>query len=269
MKKPYLILILFILLVIIGTTYLSLALFGSIFAISTNNPLFCDFVHGEEYRDSCYMQLFHSTRDPHLCEKMTTQRFIDICWFDLVRLGVITDPSICSKISGYKDACYREFGERTNDLEYCKKIKSPITRQFCVTDIAIKLKDLSVCKEAEIDKDLCYYDFALTMRNSSICKKIETYPDFSLDCLALTLKNESYCRKIESGVGRDVCFAILAILTDDHSKCDEIHPEDWYIKKERCHELLNLSKECTHCLDETNPRKMFDCLQTGCPNILE
>ena len=69
------------------------------------------------------------------------------------------------------DACYFDKAVSTNEVVHCSKIASPQIKKSCYAEIAIKSKDLELCRS--IGSNYCISEIALADNDAVICQTID------------------------------------------------------------------------------------------------
>ncbi len=108
----------------------------------------------------------------------------------------------------------------------CEEIENTEERNNCWSNVAIALKDLSICEEKVKDRKMCYHYIAVDKKNPSICEKIksERWKAGCYESLAVEIGDSSLCEKINPfySMDKDNCYKSLAKKTGDLSLCKRI-----------------------------------------------
>ena len=115
----------------------------------------------------------------------------------------------------------------SDKLVNCEKIQDSLPKRQCYMDVAIELKDTSICDKIQ-DPDinalrlLCYSKIALVENNSKICELLDnsnSYRDSCFRYLGEKLGNIIYCNQISDYLSRSMCIDNLAELYQDIKYC--------------------------------------------------
>jgi len=152
----------------------------------------------------------------------------------------------CDLVKGHKSTCISFSTIKKETVEECKQLNNSYSTSICLSNLAIKNKDPSLCEkniEKQIFLDAClmripykYYKlynktyceylthgsakytcFSVLDNNINNCENINE-PSGKNICLAMTLKNNSYCET-------DTCYEQLAFLENNIELCYHIQSE--------------------------------------------
>lgn len=152
-------------------------------------------------------------------------------------------------------------------LSACSKLKDPLERNHCITELAIKSNNSDLCKKIDGNKDGCYRTVGETLKDISICNKIQDsrakeycvlhvssgglVPETAVkkgNCAssdieaqdycyandAFTFKDPSLCEKVQDSVKKDDCYTpmTVALASSIENTCGKIQD---ILKKEKCY----------------------------------
>lgn len=204
-------------------------------------------------KDSCLMQLAYKTKDPSVCEDVSSQSSKDSCYSSYaIRTN---DSNICPKVSEQerRNNCYLTIAKKTGDENLCKEIKGTNIVGIgydsrCLYEIASIHQKPYVC-DMITDAAGCYVNVA-SVDNPEICEKItdqhykdECYMNIvidpykckvggDIDCYEKGLNSYNiYCAKIEDESDRDKCYKEVSIRLKDSNICNNIN---YPYSKETC-----------------------------------
>jgi len=105
-------------------------------------------------------------------------------------------------------------------IKYCRK---SLDSSRCVLEVALALKDSSICEET-IMKEQCYYWLSLNLGDSSLCDK----SDAPLRCQAVTLKKPELCEDsvvdlegFEKQELAGLCYSGVAVALGNGELCEK------------------------------------------------
>ncbi len=163
------------------------------------NPLICNNIKSDYYKDECYSELSTNStnildcenildqfkrctcflivainkKDSSICDLKKDECSVGSCYFDYATST--EDFSICKKIAPNqtKDNCYYRLALDMNDRLICENIEDNNQRVNCSKDFNDRIEQLSSCENKSGDaRDTCYSHFAERFSDSSICNKI-------------------------------------------------------------------------------------------------
>jgi len=178
--------------------------------------------------------------DRNICDSMpepSDQRYD--CYSDLAYST--GDLNVCGGISvnetSKRDFCIRASIIKGRNIEDCKRIKTELQSSLCMIDMAVALKNASICdgmdsenEEIAIRKNKCYEYVGISLNDVSICNKINILED-RIKCIkhiAKAMLNESLCEQIELSDMRDDCFVGL-FQAQDNWDYDCAWEDDWIL----------------------------------------
>lgn len=71
----------------------------------------------------------------------------------------INNPELYEKVD--RDRCFEEFGKRTKNIDFCRKVKNRYIQADCIIDIAVSKSDKTLCNLIEVDyeQERCFEKF--------------------------------------------------------------------------------------------------------------
>lgn len=164
-----------------------------------------------DQRYDCYSDLAYSTGDLRACEEIPIDETSK--WDFCIRASII----------------------KGRNIENCKRIKAEEQRDLCMIDMAVALKNVSICdnmnsEDEEIVRNKCYEYVGISLNDVSICEKI-TILDDKVRCIkhiAKAMLNESLCKQIELSDMRDSCLTGL-FQAQDNWDYDCAWESDWIL----------------------------------------
>lgn len=141
---------------------------------------------------------------------------------------------------------YQSSDIQEKDVELCKR--KPLILQepdylvsYCITEVAIKLKDESICDKYLSDRDerrRCFFDVAQVKQDPSVCAKIgenevegiRKWRDMCISKLAIEKLDIELCQQAKTDL--DICMAAIAVRTGNVSLCENDTDKD------RCIEVV-------------------------------
>jgi len=161
----------------------------------------------EYLKNECLKEYAIINNDPALCGNESRGTCELKC---IVKLAVLNrDKSLCEKAGKdwCKKRCLLEIAVRERDVNACKELKS---NEYCLKDLAIILKDPSLCDLLHAQKrDSCIFNIAATSNDKALCytMKEEKRKDSCLFNLALQNKDSSICEEIKDPDVRSSCLS--------------------------------------------------------------
>ncbi len=144
----------------------------------------------------------------------------------------------CSKVEGYdidsdviynkKDLCYGKEGERDNNIDSCLKIEAYYTKEHCIQDVAVDLKNYNFCNlipersdygRSDLDKWNCMGAVSVSLDDEKTCRSF-AYGDVKGDCLKKLADKEL---SITSYILDSALILAKQDLTNAIKKCQEYH----------------------------------------------
>ena len=233
----------------------------------------CEKIGNEKEKETCFGTAAKVIKEISICDEIKSQNERDWCYFKLIVFEKVNlrDPTICEKISRYKDDCYTNVAKTLGDVNICNNLDGR-DRGYCQADLAEVLKDKSICEKIELQepKEKCYISSAGILKDETLCFKLKErnksqcylavakgkkdpilceqiyspgdcwMPNYRHDCysaLSLDLKDPNLCEKIECKHVRDRCFNLLATSQLDIGLCEKIETES---EKTECKSYINM-----------------------------
>lgn len=122
--------------------------------------------------------------------------------------------------------------EIENQINECNNNADEFEKQFCIGNVAIKVKDPTICEkiQGESQIDWCYSSLIGIAKDESYCDNIKGL-DTKNFCLASLTGKATYCDNIESPLNKDICYSNVAASKQDKSICENVKNADF---KEEC-----------------------------------
>lgn len=199
-------------------------------ALSNNDVSICDKINHQNRRDYCFIYVYEQTNSfPKDCSHIQNDAPRDECIF--ANATKSKNPDLCNQLkysARPKEQCIAYSVSGLEDLELCKSIDR--YKSDCVSNIAIKLNDISVCKDLteptaiEYSRTTCEAQYYNSLTNADQCEALESYKTgLSEPCYQnLAKKNNDYelCRKVSDDYQRiGNCMLPIAIETLNPSIC--------------------------------------------------
>lgn len=181
-------------------------------------------------RDTCFRALATSTKQVDTCTKIIGQPIRNECYSILGQS--IGDPAICGNIIGddaKKQACLVGIAKSGGTAQSCYVLKSP-SRDACISDIAVKIKDAGICHQITATTNLlnyqenCLAKVAAATGNPDTCQGIATPAarDACLSGVGIAAKNDLACALISDLSGREACYTAIALALQKGAVCKSI-----------------------------------------------
>jgi len=198
---------------------------------------------------NCVEYLARNKLDVSICNEIKEEFRYNTC-HDRIKLRIAhntNDTSICFELLGAlrtKD-CLSEFAGKLGDPDLCKKMddQNGITKDYCYKSVAIKLKDLEICKMINNSKseynerikaeciDDVYISMAIDNMDEGICNNVSD-PERNSACTdsvfrlkAIEFNDLSYCERTSSEQWKEACIYSVAVELMDESICENISDE--------------------------------------------
>jgi len=122
------------------------------------------------------------------------------------------------------------------DFSECDKIndKWQTNKKNCYSDIAVKLKDKTICQKIPADyQSYCYLRVAQETYDSNLCEFVSSKPDSlnidrKAECIITTANSAKVCQSLndDGSNKKNNCFILLARHTIEISICDNIKDDN-------------------------------------------
>lgn len=148
-------------------------------AINSKDSSLCniEFLGKQSNVDGCVNVLSIELKDGFLCNKSSDPLGCQLNY----RIGT-NDLEECIRISGddssSSDWCLMRIGENRGDTSLCYKINNQFKKNSCLSSVAEKIKDVSICKNMVLGqdeiylKDGCIINVAKGKRDYSLCNLV-------------------------------------------------------------------------------------------------
>jgi hypothetical protein len=153
-------------------------------------------------------------------------------------LSTEEELSVCAGMpemqgASLEDLCITGVAAKNKNTSVCLEA-SRDSRAGCYASVAIAKDDVNTCAEAAITfKDSCYESYATNARDVTGCAKISEVnrKDNCYNNLVNTLGDATICEKISGTSQKDSCYWSIASRTRDTTYCDKIISSD---QKQNC-----------------------------------
>lgn len=177
----------------------------------------------------------------------------------------VADKALCGGGTSQAGATAGIAEESTleSELEICSGMPTTQSTSFedaCITGLAGKHKNASLCMEVIRDQRLaCYALVAEVQNDPDICAEAEFQEDQCYAQYAADKRDGSACSKIKTVSSKDSCYNSLASQLGDPALCDSIVYSD---QKDGCYfSMAQRSRDSTYCNKITNSNQKQNCLQ--------
>ncbi len=215
----------------------------------------------------------------------------DLAGYCYIQLAKMTkDSSVCSLNQyAYRDCL--SILEKSNlpptDQRYtsdCQKLTDFTQRNSCLTDVAKKHKDASICSTIEgslygdVGRDYCITQVAWEKKDYSLCQEAGTERDTCLSGAAMVTWDATYCDQIGDTFIKDECYLAFAINNQGGDNCHKISKTNtrdscYYsagvneLKLGYCREISLSSYTRINCFGDIAANKLNPdiCLELGSP----
>ena len=137
-------------------------------AINTGNSDICLSMPTQE-QQYCFTTIGKYFLDINLCDKATSCFTCkEECYTEIVLKQ--NKPNYCEKLTGnYRDGCNRDYAIAKRDFSYCSKLSYESRREYCFSQISIKINKPELCEEVTGEyRDGCYRDYAKAKKDDSL-----------------------------------------------------------------------------------------------------
>lgn len=134
-----------------------------------------------------------------------------------------------SMIDRPRDNCYKSLATFHGDIEKCRQILNPETRDLCTGLSARDEDDLKLCNGLnEGLKGICVANVAGALGKIGLCNTLESArsSDYCIKDAARILKDGSHCISISNSTIKDECYMDVAIYAKNDDFCSSIASED-------------------------------------------
>jgi len=140
---------------------------------------------------------------------------------------VIIVLTACIKICSTDQCIYEKAVSKAN-VNLCMKISNRTLFEKCVTIIAVKHNDPSVCKFLKHAQDWCKAEVAIANENLVLCTRIqsEEWQNLCFKKFAIKTLKIDICNLITDEKEATLCYRIIAEISKDPRLCDFILNED-------------------------------------------
>ena len=208
----------------------------------------------------CTLSYAQARKDASVCGLLTSEAEQKAC------TSLVNGTDICWASSGsyVADYCYQLLAQYTGNYDYCDPITSSAYRFSCTQSAAIAERNVSYCKDNDLDYVWeCYRNYSMMTGDIEGCFAIDPYASGSRDgCLnafASQLGDPSACNYLSGVYARTNCYAnvILASQNLTLDRCSAITNPSW---GDKCFTSLAI---------KSNQKLACDYIDTGNPDEKE
>ncbi len=213
------------------------------YADENNDLSTCNKISNTYWMQDCYRTLSMRLDDKTGCEKINSSKWNKWC----IKYheskpdtnSKTTEISLKEKPGGIVDCNKKTSFDDLNlclarkhmDHTYCLKINQSLAKDVCISMVAKKTKDRSLCELIKVtgsrinptsQRDLCYLDVATIIKDQTICELI-TVPSYKQRCIGELSKGIDHCEEHADPGQKDVCYLLLGQKNLDINACIRIN----------------------------------------------
>lgn len=125
--------------------------------------------------------------------------------------------------------CLNTTAVKENNISICNEASTDGAKYTCITNYAKEKEDLTACNSLpEFDNQGCIMDIAIKTKDLNLCKTLKSN-DYQISCQTQIQKknavesgNEKVCENIVGQSAKDQCYAGVAIKKGDAGVCAKI-----------------------------------------------
>ncbi|MFA6077076.1 MAG: hypothetical protein WC735_03295 [Candidatus Paceibacterota bacterium] len=144
---------------------------------------------------------------------------------------VYNKKSGCSKNLPFAEYnyCLYKAAVQENNIEICNTTSTNGTKYSCITNFAKEKEDLNACNGLpEFDNQVCIMGIAVKIKDLSLCKTLKS-DDYRFSCetqiqkkSAIESGDEQACENIVGLSSKDLCYVGIAIKKGDAGICEKV-----------------------------------------------
>lgn len=218
----------------------------------------------ERHKNDCYLQLAMAKGDVSLCNKISLEedfgsdaRYFCYLFFAQSIAGELNNNFNEEDKSLYEKYCKTEEDETSNDFKIFDEAREILEKTGDTKKSIDKCKEMQSAEftERNIEEEkyvYCVTDIAKKLKDASLCKKYISYPEGTTGhwlhtCyyhVAIAINDVSICHLIP-GRSADSCYVNLAVQNNDSTICDFISTDatqPHYYERQMCYDFVKAGR---------------------------
>jgi len=174
---------------------------------------------------------------------------------------IVTNIASCPAITVTTTARTLSTAEEMSVCTGMPEMQGASLEDLCITGVAAKNKNTSVCLEASRDARAgCYASVAIAKDDVNTCAEaVTTYKDSCYESYATNARDATGCDKISEISRKDSCYNNLVNILADATLCEKISSTN---QKDSCYYNMAMrTRDTTYCNKITSSDQKQNCLQ--------